>query len=324
MSEPEEQLSEKFLAIKEDLQTWGSQVDGTIMQILKQFKTDNKIKIEPRFRVKEEWSFISKCLYRGKNYANPLIDVEDKIGTRVVLLKSSDVYEAAQLLLGYQDWNIKTTKNLKELIEDKPKEFDYQSVHLVAHPINQENFKTDPKQLTCEIQLRTLLQHAFAEISHDSTYKGPYKNDKAIIRHLSKSIALMEVTDDYFLDIFEMISDEKRKYSNFYNELIKLYIKFNPSFDIAKKDIELVDLIFKLLSILDVPFNKIEEFTIKQKELLQSAVNNSKLYLFSQPVILLIAYYLFNQQSFLKNNWPLSSDILKTTFNDFGVSFQDY
>ena len=63
--------------------------------------------------------------------------------------------------------------------------------------------------LTCEIQIRTLLQHAFAEVSHDSTYKGPYKNDKGILRHLAKSMALMEATDDYFCNIFSLTSDEK-------------------------------------------------------------------------------------------------------------------
>lgn len=324
MSEPEELLSEKFLSIQDDLRTWGAEVDKTIMQVLKPLDDENKVKIKPHFRIKEEWSFVSKCLYRNKNYKDPMIDVEDKIGTRVVLLKSSDVYECAQLLLNHKGWHVKTTKNLKELIEDKPKEFDYQSVHLVVWPMAQSDFKCDPNNLTCEIQLRTLLQHAFAEISHDSTYKGPYKNDKEIIRYLSKSIALMEVTDDYFLDIFEMISDETRKFANFHKELVKLYLQFDSSFDANKRDIELVDLIFKLLNKQDVPFNQIEEFALKQKEVLSDVISNSKLYLFSQPVILLVAYYLFKHQTFLKSSWPLSDEILKATFNTFGMSYQDY
>lgn len=324
MSENEELLSEKFLSMQDDLRTWGAEVDKTIMHVLKPLNDENKVKIKPHFRIKEEWSFISKCLYRNKNYNDPLIDVEDKIGTRVVLLKSSDVYESAQLLLSHSSWSIKTTKNLKELIEDKPKEFDYQSVHLVVWPSAQGDFKSDLNSLTCEIQIRTLLQHAFAEISHDSTYKGPYKNDKEIIRHLSKSIALMEVTDDYFLDIFGMISDESRKFSNFHKELMKLYIQFDVSFDANKRDIELVDLIFKLLNKQDVPFNKIEEFASKQKQILSEAISSSKLHLFSQPVILLVAYYLFHHQTFLKTNWPLSADILKSTFNTFGISYQDF
>lgn len=324
MNEPEELLSEKFLAIQDDLRAWGTEVDNTIMRILEPLENENKIKIRPHFRIKEEWSFISKCLYRNKQYKNPIIDVEDKIGTRVVLLKSSDVYESAQLLLSHPNWHIKTTKNLKELIEDKPKEFDYQSVHLVVWPSSQNDFRSDLNSLTCEIQLRTLLQHAFAEISHDSTYKGPYKNDKEIIRHLSKSIALMEVTDDYFLDIFGMISDETRKFANFHKELMKLYLQFNSSFDPDKKDIELVDLIFKLLNKQDVPFNQIEEFAAKHKQILTEAISSSKLYLFSQPVLLLIAYYLFKHQTFLKDNWPLSEDILKAIFNTFGISFRDY
>lgn len=324
MSDSEEQLYEKFSGIKEDLTSWGKEVDRIIMDTLKDFNTEHRIKIPPAFRLKEKWSFISKCLYRGKQYQNPITDVEDKVGTRVVLLKSSDVYEAAERLLNQKEWFIKTTKNIKELIEDKPKEFDYQSVHLVAWPKEKGNYKSEPIELTCEIQLRTLLQHAFAEISHDSTYKGPYKNDKEILRRLSKSIALMEVTDDYFVDIFRLMSDESRKYSNFYKELTTLYKGIKPQFEDKTKDLELVDLIFKLLSQTDVPIDKIQEFNIKHKSDLQTAINRSKLYIFGQPVILLIAYYVYNHQSFIKEHWPLSEDRLKSIFNEFGISYKDY
>ena len=85
----------------------------------------------------------------------------------------------------------KLTKDIDQEIEDKPNIFDYQSSHIVVRPLESDNnFSTELiNSLTCEIQIRTLLQHAFAEVSHDSTYKGPYKNDKEILRRLAKAMA---------------------------------------------------------------------------------------------------------------------------------------
>lgn len=320
MSDEEDKLVNDFEIIKSDLLKWGESVDTTIRALLEGLAKDNKVKIGPSCRLKGTKSFLSKALYRAKNYQKPVLDIEDKIGTRVVLLKSSDVYDAAQLITKYSGWNAKTTKDLKQLIEEHPREFDYQSVHLVVWPNQQEPYSSDTKLLTCEIQIRTLLQHAFAEISHDSTYKGPYKNDQEIIRNLSKSIALMEVTDDYFVKIFQLISDGERTFALFYKELIALYKTFKPDY-IDARDVELADIVFSLLLKQEVSFASLQEFVIKRRDDILAAIQKPNSYLFEEPVILLISYYLYNHKNFLTDNWPLSDVSLKTVFNGFNFSY---
>jgi ppGpp synthetase/RelA/SpoT-type nucleotidyltranferase len=211
MNEQEQNILKEFNNLRDNLDSWGAYVDKELLKILQEdFINNNLLKIYPNYRLKQSKSYLYKALYRKKEYTNPLIDIEDKVGTRIVLLKSDDIEKAADIILNHTEWDAKITKNLTDEIENKPKLFDYQSMHLVVKPKEDKGYNNEIKDLlTCEIQIRTLLQHAFAEISHDSTYKGPYKNDKEILRHLAKSMALMEATDDYFCQIFTMMSNEE-------------------------------------------------------------------------------------------------------------------
>lgn len=325
MIEQEEKILAEFNNLKSSLAIWGAFVDSQIVDLLGNNNLKHEIKIYPAFRMKDDKSFLSKALWRKKEYDNPILKIEDKIGTRVVLLKSDDIEPTSNALLQYEGWNSKVTKSIKESIEGAPKEFNYQSLHIVVFPKNGDSRfdKSIIELLTCEIQIRTLLQHAFAEISHDSTYKGPYKNDADIIRSLSKSMALMEATDDYFITIFKMMTDDKRRYKNYVNEITTLFSQ-NYKTDYRKDDLDvlLTDDIFELLEQRNVSIDELTEFTIKQNEYIKGAIKDNKTHIFSQPVILLIYYYIENNPTFIKKNWPLSLEALKEVYQGFGVSFE--
>ena len=323
MNDKEKAILADFNEVKDSLMSWGKFIDVSLMTILKPLIEFNSLKMPPSFRMKDDKSYLSKALYRGKSYQNPIIDIEDKIGTRVVLLKSEDIKVAAEIIMNSTLWEAKVTKNLALLIHENPKEFDYQSVHIVVSPNkNTTEYKSETiPLLTCEIQIRTLLQHAFAEISHDSTYKGPYKNDREIIRHLSKSMALMEATDDYFCKIFEMMTDEKRKYKNYLSELKTMYLKFVPGFDSHNIDVQSADLIFELLSEIDIPVDSISLYVNKNETALENVIKPKNGFLFTQPIILLVLYFLNSHRTILKNKWPLSQDSLKGIYTAMGISF---
>jgi ppGpp synthetase/RelA/SpoT-type nucleotidyltranferase len=324
MDEKEEKVIQSFEAIRPALEAWGAHVDETLMQVLEKLDHENHVKIYPKHRVKNSNSFLAKALYRKKTYTNYLLEIEDKVGTRVVLLKSDDIYLAAKLILDSTAWSAKTTKNLKEIIEEKPNEFDYQSVHIVVRPNEgQWDSTIQLDYLTCEIQIRTLLQHAFAEVSHDSTYKGPYKNDKEIMRKLAKSMALMEATDDYFCSIFEMMTDEKRWYRNYINELIHLYQNLRPDFNKGELDVELTDTILELYQP-GMNINEIQQFIEKNRDQVEDILEMQKGFLVQQPVFLFAYFLVFNYPTLIKKNWPLSQFTLDELFILAGVSKDSY
>lgn len=327
MNDIENKIITEFQSLYDSLNKWGGMVDKYIMQILNaKAEIKDHIKIPPKYRLKDEKSYLGKAIYRNKGYKNHLLEIEDKIGTRIILLKSDEVIQVSEILMQQQLWQAKKTKGIFDFIPENANNFDYQSIHLVCiPPADSTDFpKEQIPHLACEIQIRTLLQHAFAEISHDSTYKGVYKNDTDIIRKLAKSMALMEATDDYFLEVFEMMTDEKRYYNNYLKELIKLYQIFVPAFTINELDKKLTETIFELLPLIKVAIEALTKFTQTNENDIKILLENSKSLIAQQPVIILIAYYIINAPNSLKTNWKLSDDILKNLFTSMGHSFDSY
>ncbi|WP_341906303.1 RelA/SpoT domain-containing protein [Fluviicola taffensis] len=325
MNSREEELLKQFEDLRSNLQDWGGRVDSQIISIIESSELDNNfVKIPPSYRVKGSKSFIDKAFYRNKSYDDPMVDIEDKIGTRVVLLKADDIEIVSTSLLEYDGWVAKVTKSRLDEIKDKPSNFDYQSQHIVVFPKADDKYGEKHSWMGCEIQIRTLLQHAFAEVSHDSTYKGPYKNDKEIIRQLSKSMALMEATDDYFCNIFTIMSDQARKYSNYINELIRIYNTLGFEFERKSISFNMTEEILSLLDIKDVPVNELETFVMKETKAIKDAISSKNDLILNQPIILLINYYIENHRSFLEENWPLSNESLSKILNAFNYSAGEY
>jgi len=157
MNSREQEILAEFEEIKSYLSQWGTNVDSTLINIIAKDMVDNsQIKISPKYRIKDDKSYLFKALYRKKNYRNPIVDIEDKIGTRIIVLKSSDISIIQDRILEYDQWESKLTKNLNQEIEDKPNIFDYQSSHVVVNPkSDNQGFPTEviPK-LTCEVSGR--------------------------------------------------------------------------------------------------------------------------------------------------------------------------
>lgn len=325
MDSTEANLLQDFRHIAPHLDVWGDYVDKVLIDTVLSNISD-VVKIPPVHRRKDEKSFIFKALYRKKQYTNALLDIEDKVATRVVVLKSDDIKFVAERIKNHSFWDFKVSKEIDKEIEDKPQIFDYQSFHIIVWPNDKcQKFSSEIKPfLTCEIQVRTLLQHAFAEISHDSTYKGPYKNDKSIIRHMAKSMALMEATDDYFCKIFEIMSDDKMYFASWISELTEEFKAFKPDFDKTTIDLPVTDLVFELLEKKKVDINEVKAFIQKHSKRIAGIVRLSKSSLVSQPIFLLIFYYLIKHKSFLKEEWPLNQESLKIVFHSAGESFNSY
>jgi ppGpp synthetase/RelA/SpoT-type nucleotidyltranferase len=327
MNKQEEEILAQFNNLMPDLKKWGDFVDKILRtDVSSTFNRESVVKIFPSHRIKDPKSFLFKALYRKKLYKDPLIDIEDKIGTRIVVLKSDDIKKIEVSILNNPKWKAKITKSIVQEIDDKPNVFDYQSVHIVVEPTEDDTTYDNSTKpyLTCEIQVRTLLQHAFAEVSHDSTYKGPYKNDKEILRHLAKAMALMEATDDYFCNIFTLMSSEKRYYSQYLKELIDLYKLFNKDFHKQDLNFFITESILELLEIQEVQLENLTYYIEKQKIKLTQITKPQNGILFQQPVFLLANYYFDNHRTVLREKWPLNEEALKSIYLANNTSYESY
>lgn len=189
-------------------------------ELIKEFKTENAVKkflqISPLVRVKETNSFIEKALYKNKKYENPLLEITDQVGIRFVVLLVDDINRIENIIKNMVELNCEKSKDFEQEKMDNPDHFTYQSIHYILRlkekiKINGNIF--DDK-FSLEIQIRTILQHAYAEMSHVSDYKPsvnlPENDKKRIKRLLAKGSALVEITDDTFKDIQKMLTESYR------------------------------------------------------------------------------------------------------------------
>jgi putative GTP pyrophosphokinase len=123
-------------------------------------------------RRKSVESFLEKAggSRHGVPYEEPLVEVEDQVAGRIVVLFTSDLEPTSE--------HLGELLNRVEVDHKRPtryNEFDYESMHGVfaIPPLYLPTGWTEQENMpvTLEMQIRTLFQHAYAESQHDLGYK---------------------------------------------------------------------------------------------------------------------------------------------------------
>jgi putative GTP pyrophosphokinase len=185
------------------LKAWGSFVVAKLTELVEleigQEQFNCFFKVKPQFRVKDKQSAFDK--QKLKQYADPKEQMTDLVGARFVVLLKFDLDVVEKALIEYPGWTRSKDRDPLGEQKDRPKHFDYQSVHYIVR--NANDMEVDgvqvPAGMQCEVQIRTLLQHAYAELVHDKFYKGVGHIPPSADRLVARSMALMESTDDMFV-----------------------------------------------------------------------------------------------------------------------------
>lgn len=326
----EQDLIENYESLKPGLEEWGRFIDDELIKILKEKGFDlQKIQIPPKHRIKENDSLIRKAFYRDRQANDPLLKIEDKVGTRIVVTTLEDLRKVRDIVLEQNEfWESRESRSLSKSLKN-PKEFDYQSVHVNLTP--KEAYepakgltKNERKTLTCELQIRTLLQHAFAEVAHDTIYKGAFRHDSRLVRLMSRSMALMEATDEYFEKCFEEMRDE----TVYEKGLIKSLLEFSnerlgidPQFSEAKVDWKLTSELLKELNARDYDVNDIKRKIIQNEEDVKDGIKQMNTYLKGQPVLIFLFFLILEDTYKIKEHWFLEEDIIKDLFYKLGIGY---
>ncbi|SDS89207.1 Predicted nuclease (RNAse H fold) [Nocardioides scoriae] len=136
-------------------------------------------------------------------YADPLTDITDTIGLRVITYVHSDVAAVAGLLgdevvvLDDRDMGRETAQEGR---------FGYASRHLLISldpAAEVPDGREELRGLTAQVQIRTVLQHAWAEFEHDIRYKGtiPEEHASDFDRRFTLAAGLLELADQEFSTI---------------------------------------------------------------------------------------------------------------------------
>jgi putative GTP pyrophosphokinase len=149
-------------------------------------------------RVKTKGSFSKKIDKKGNNYS-ALSDVTDVVGLRIVTFFSDDVDEVAKLV--EEEFAIDEQNSIDKRDALDPDRFGYLSMHYVASLSGARCLLRENRSFTgmkAEIQIRSILQHAWAEIEHDLGYKSAGEVPKAVRRQFARLAGLLELADEEF------------------------------------------------------------------------------------------------------------------------------
>lgn len=307
---------------------WGyfvvSEMQRLIGERLQDAAVESFLRIPPKARLKETKSLVDKAFYRGKPYQDPYQEITDKVGARFVVLLNDDVRVVEELLCKHGSWTARKDKDYEIERDKQPLVFNYQSLHYIVfsnHDLEVDGIHVS-EGTPCEVQIRTLLQHAHSELSHSNLYKPNLAATPDMLRASAKSMALIEAADDYF-DQVARKSGEKdipiRKAKATLADIYNKHIGLNPDFSTCNTII-----LDALNPCLTTELAREVSDLLGTETYLQDIIRerSSNKLLFRQPVILLVYSLIKNCPAQLKELWPLSEAELRPLFTDMGVSFQ--
>ena len=159
-------------------------------------------------------SFLKKACKPSKTnpleprYPTPLTDLTDLAGVRVIAFFPKNLDEIEKLIRK-AGFIIRERRNIGEE-RFEAGEFGYQSIHLLVElPENRKELEENKnfRDLVCEIQVRTILQHAWAEMEHDIQYKSSEEIPSTLRRRFLALAGMIEIADREF----QAIQDEDAK-----------------------------------------------------------------------------------------------------------------
>jgi putative GTP pyrophosphokinase len=154
-------------------------------------------KIEPR--VKERDSLEEK-LFRPQKPYSQLEDITDICGLRIITYFADAVPKVFKIIK--KEFHVEDPSDKVDLLN--PDQFGYLSFHCIITLPRRRTRTTENKAfigLTAEIQIRSILQHAWAEIEHDLGYKSTHAIPRRVRRPFSRLAGLLELGDSEFIRI---------------------------------------------------------------------------------------------------------------------------
>ena len=191
------------------------QLENTVADILENALKQSGIMVfQLSHRLKTEESLRGKLEKKGDKYESAK-DLTDLLGVRVICYFADDVDRIAEKIEEIFIIDRENSVDKRRVLEDD--QFGYMSLHYICHLSPEQSDSEDLWKIRFEIQIRSVLQHAWAEINHDIGYKSNTGVPRSIIRGFSRLAGLLEIADEQFAQF----RDSVRQYENESAETVK-------------------------------------------------------------------------------------------------------
>lgn len=148
------------------------------------------------FRIKKLESFLEKVARKG--YSDPLRQVDDMVGIRVVCLFLHDLDRVGEVVHS----TFKVLADEDKLTKGEPSVFGYMSHHYICRLPWAILRYPELRQMRFEVQVRTILMDAWANASHHLFYKGEGDVPVAVARDFYALSGMLHVADKQFENLY--------------------------------------------------------------------------------------------------------------------------
>lgn len=169
-----------------------NEIEAELQRIVKPLEHIDALSV----RVKSVPKFVEKA--NRKTYSNPLRDIQDQIGARIVVIFLDDIEIVKSEVI--KEFHA-AENGMRE--PDNPNQFDYEAHHVLCVIPPDIRGKYDVPIEVFELQIATLFQHAWAEANHDLGYKSEATNvDRETARKIAWAAAQAWGADRIFNEIY--------------------------------------------------------------------------------------------------------------------------
>lgn len=157
-------------------------------------------------RIKDEKSLEGKLYRKGDGYQH-LDDITDILGARIICYFNDDVDRIGQIIEQTFAIDYENSSDKRALM--RADAFGYLSLHYICTLPDEEDYPDELRGKSFEIQIRTMLQHAWSDINHDLGYKSQFGVPRTITREFARLAGLLEIADNEFV----RVRDDMNRYT---------------------------------------------------------------------------------------------------------------
>ena len=186
-------ILEDYRKQKEHFVTLGNVVHDMLANIAKDL---GLTVLAVEHRVKEEKSLAGKLERKGDGY-NSFEDLTDILGCRVICFLLDEIDKIGKKVeeTFVIDWENSSDK--RTLLKENA--FGYLSLHYICSLPFGDKWPDEICGKKFEVQIRTILQHAWSAINHDIGYKSDFGVPRDISRQFARLAGMLELADDEFV-----------------------------------------------------------------------------------------------------------------------------
>lgn len=317
-----EDIRTRWFREKEQLDQFGLLMKGRIAERLRRIG----IWADVQGRTKSIDSVLKKLLIKRHHTYDTLPDL---VGVRVVVRYRPEVrrvIDAVGELFRCGDLDDKSVR----LAEDG---VGYLSVHAEARLQNDDEQAAafPPTQFRAEVQMRTLAQHLWSEMSHDTFYKTGEQTNPDLKRRVNLMAGLLEVADAEFARLGGEVAElPDMAEISLLKQMEAHYFHFTSERGNPDLSIEVIKLLMPLYAV-DAPAiaPHLDDFINARRETIsavfenQSEIADRRSVFFTQPEILMLYERLEHDSLAVREQWvnafPLQE--LERVALAFGISF---